>query len=82
MADWSGVYLRTVIGAPVSTAALGYAAYSLAMAGGRFLGDRLLSTLGPILLFRFSGLSTAAGLALALQGRAERVIATYHETAH
>jgi MFS family permease len=34
MADWSGVYLRTVIGVPVSTAALGFAAYSFAMAGG------------------------------------------------
>jgi MFS family permease len=66
MADWSGVYLRTVLGVPVSTAALGYAAYSLAMAGGRFLGDWLLAALGPILLLRSSGLMTAAGLALAL----------------
>jgi fucose permease len=74
MADWSGVYLRTVIGVPVSTAALGYAAYSLAMAGGRFLGDRLLSALGPILLLRFSGLSAAAGLALALLIRRPEVV--------
>jgi len=74
MADWSGVYLRTVIGAPLSTAALGYASYSLAMAGGRFLGDRLLSALGPILLLRFSGLSAAAGLALALLIRTPEVV--------
>jgi MFS family permease len=74
MADWSGVYLRTVIGVPVSTAALGYATYSLAMAGGRFLGDRLLSALGPILLLRFSGLSAAAGLALALLIRRPEVV--------
>jgi MFS family permease len=74
MADWSGVYLRTVIGVSVSTAALGYAAYSLAMAGGRFLGDRLLSALGPILLLRFSGLSAAAGLALALLIRRPEVV--------
>ena len=74
MADWSGVYLRTVIGVPVSTAALGYAAYSLAMAGGRFLGDRLLSRLGPIFLLRFSGLSAAAGLALALLIRRPEVV--------
>jgi MFS family permease len=73
MADWSGVYLRSVIGVQVSTAALGYAAYSLAMAGGRFLGDRLLSALGPILLLRFSGLSAAAGLALALLIRTPEV---------
>jgi Transmembrane secretion effector len=74
MADWSGVYLQTVIGVPVSTAALGYAAYSLAMAGGRFLGDRLLSALGPILLLRFSGLSAADGLALALLIRRPEVV--------
>jgi MFS family permease len=73
MADWSGVYLRTVIGVQASTAALGYAAYSLAMAGGRFLGDRLLAALGPILLLRLSGLSAAAGLALALLKRTPEV---------
>ena len=66
MGDWSGVYLRTVIGVQASTAALGYAAYSLAMAGGWFLGGRLLSALGPMLVLRLSGLSAAAGLALAL----------------
>ena len=73
MADWSGVYLRTVIGVQASTAAFGYAAFSLAMAGGRFLGDRLLSALGPILLLRLSGLSAAAGLALALLIRTPEV---------
>ena len=73
MADWSGVYLRTVIGVQASTAALGYAAYSLAMAGGRFLGDRLLSALGPMLLLRLSGLSAAAGLAIALLMRTPEV---------
>jgi MFS family permease len=73
MADWSGVYLRTVIGVQASTAALGYAAYSLAMGGGRFLGDRLLSALGPILLLRLSGLLAAAGLALALLLRTPEV---------
>jgi MFS family permease len=43
------------------------------MAGGRFLGDRLLSALGPILLLRLSGLSAAAGLALALLMRTPEV---------
>ena len=41
-----GVYVRTVIGVQASTAALGYAAYSLAMAEGRFLGDRLFGYFG------------------------------------
>ncbi len=74
MADWSGVYLRTVIGVQASTAALGFAAYSFAMAGGRFLGDRLFSALGPILLLRFSGLLTAVGLTLALLIRRPEVV--------
>jgi MFS family permease len=74
MADWSGVYLRTIIGVPVSTAALGYAFYSLAMAGGRFLGDSLLPALGAILLLRLSGLLTAAGLALALLTRKPEIV--------
>src|SRR6516162_3579345 len=74
MADWSGVYLRTVIGVQTSTAALGFAAYSFAMAAGRFLGDRLFSALGPMLLLRFSGLSAAAGLALALLIRTPEVV--------
>jgi MFS family permease len=74
MADWSGVYLRTVIGVQASTAALGFAAYSFAMAGGRFLGDRLFSALGPIPLLRFSGLLTAVGLTLALLIRRPEVV--------
>ena len=43
------------------------------MAGGRFLGDRLLSALGPMLLLRLSGLSAAAGLAIALLMRTPEV---------
>ena len=74
MADWSGVYLRTVIGVQTSTAALGFAAYSFAMAGGRFLGDRLFAALGPILLLRCSGLLTAVGLTLALLIRTPEVV--------
>jgi fucose permease len=37
--SWSAVYLRDVILASPGAAGLGYAAFSLFMAGGRFLGD-------------------------------------------
>jgi MFS family permease len=41
-ADWGAVYLRTSLGAPPAIAALGYAAYSLAMVTVRQAGNRLL----------------------------------------
>ena len=66
MADWSAVYLRNTIGTKESLAAAGYAAFSIAMAGGRFLGDRLTARFGPMNLARAGGLVAAAGLLLAL----------------
>jgi MFS family permease len=66
MADWSAVYLRDVAGAGPGLAAVGYAAFSLTMAGGRLVGDRLTERLGPARLVRGGGLLAAAGLAAAL----------------
>jgi predicted MFS family arabinose efflux permease len=66
MADWSAVFLRTVTGTSEATAATGYAAFSIAMALGRFMGDRLSTALGPVNLVRVSGAIAAAGLSLAL----------------
>jgi MFS family permease len=66
MADWSGLYLRQVLHSGEGLAAAGYAAFSVAMAGTRFLGDRLLIKLGSAGLVRLSGILAAAGLAVAL----------------
>lgn len=66
MADWSAVYLRNTIGARESLAAAGYAAFSVAMAAGRFLGDRLTTRFGPANLARAGTLTAAAGLLTAL----------------
>jgi hypothetical protein len=38
MADWSAVYLHTILGAAMGLAATGYAAFSIVMAIGRGLG--------------------------------------------
>ena len=46
-ADWSAVYLEDSLGATAAVAATGFAAYSLAMAGGRLVGDRLTLRWGP-----------------------------------
>jgi predicted MFS family arabinose efflux permease len=66
MADWSAIFLRTVTGAGEGIAAAGYAAFSVAMAIGRFTGDRLTLRFGPVNLVRGGGLLAATGLALAL----------------
>jgi predicted MFS family arabinose efflux permease len=66
MADWSAVYLHTELGVAESTATLGYAAFSIAMAAGRFLGDRCTERWSAVGLVRIGTLIAAAGLALAL----------------
>ena len=65
-ADWSAVYLSESLGAGAAAAALGYTAFSLAMAASRVFGDRLNSRLGPVALARGGGLLAASALTLAL----------------
>jgi MFS family permease len=66
MSDWSAVYLHTDLGTAASFAATGYAAFSLAMAAGRFGGDSLRERVGPVRLLRLSGGLAALGLGSAL----------------
>lgn len=66
MADWSAVYLNSSIGVSAALAALGYTAYSIAMAVGRFSGDWVVHRLGNISTLEGSGIVTAIGLALTL----------------
>jgi len=66
MADWTAVYLRDVAGAGPGLAAAGYAAFSLAMAAGRSVGDPLTTRLGATRLVRVGGLLAAVGVAGAL----------------
>jgi predicted MFS family arabinose efflux permease len=66
MGDWSAVYLRKNLGTSEGLAAAGYAAFSIAMATGRFFGDRLASRFGPVQLVRGSALFAVAGLVLLL----------------
>jgi predicted MFS family arabinose efflux permease len=50
--NWGAIYLRDVLYAGPGAAGLGYAAFSLFMAGGRLLGDRLTGRFGPARLAR------------------------------
>ena len=66
IADWSAIYLRDVLGAPEGFAVAGFAAFSLTMALGRFVGDRLHKRSGVVTLLRSSALLSSFGLGLAL----------------
>ena len=66
VADWSTIYLRDEAGAGPAQAAAGYAAFSLMMAIGRFVGDALTLRLGPVRLVRAGGATAATGIALAI----------------
>ncbi|NEQ19143.1 MAG: MFS transporter [Microcoleus sp. SIO2G3] len=66
MADWSAVYFRQVLETGPGLAAGGYAVFSLAMACGRFMGDRNTQYFGPVRMVRFSGTLAAIGLMLSL----------------
>jgi predicted MFS family arabinose efflux permease len=65
MLDWSAVFLRSARGFDIAGAGLGYAAFSIAMAGGRLFGDRLIVALGPTRIVRHGSLLAAAGFLLA-----------------
>jgi predicted MFS family arabinose efflux permease len=48
MLDWSAVFLRDVRGMASASAGFGYACFSVAMAAGRFSGDRLIARHGSV----------------------------------
>src|SRR3989442_7236449 len=66
MADWSAVYLHDTLGSSPSVAAVGFAAFSLALEAGRYTGAALVGRLGPRQVLRGSSAVAAVGLAAAL----------------
>jgi MFS family permease len=65
-ADWSAVYLAGPLDAGTAVAALGFAAFSVAMVALRLLGDTLTTRWGPVALMRRGGVLAGTGLAAAL----------------
>lgn len=61
-ADWSGVYLRTALGASDALASTGLAAFAAAMVVGRLCGDQAVRRLGPARVVWWG--SAVAGLGL------------------
>ena len=64
--DWSAVYLKDNLGANAGVAALGFAAFSATMTGGRLAGDRLVHRFGAAAVARACGITATIGLAASL----------------
>jgi predicted MFS family arabinose efflux permease len=64
MLDWSAVFMRDFRGVAEASAGFGYAAFSVAMAVGRFAGDRMVGRHGPVRAVRFGACLAAAGFVL------------------
>jgi MFS family permease len=62
MFDWSGVFFKEVIRTEERFVSLGYAAFMITMATGRFLGDRLAERFGRKNMVMYSGLMIFSGL--------------------
>lgn len=59
--DWGAVYLHEYRNYGLPAAALGYAAFSVAMAIGRLLGDRIVARLGAVPVVRYGSVLAALG---------------------
>jgi MFS family permease len=62
MADWSALYLNDHLNSSASIAAIGYFVFSLTMLTGRFLGDGVVATLGPVRVIRACSTIATFGL--------------------
>jgi len=66
VADWSAVFLRTVLTGEASVAAIGYSAFAFSMAACRIIGDVSVRRLGSSTVVALGGFIAASGLALVL----------------
>ncbi|MCW6510193.1 MFS transporter [Lichenifustis flavocetrariae] len=66
MADWSAIYLSTVVRASEALSASGYAAFSVTMTIGRFAGDSLVRRFGASVIVIGGSCLAAIGLALSV----------------
>ncbi len=66
MFDWSGIYFQKVVAVPKELTTLGYTAFMGTMAGGRFIGDRMVTKFGRQRILQASGMVITIGLLLAV----------------
>ena len=63
--DWSGVYAHAVAGVSVAVAPVAFAAFSICMAGGRFLGDLVVARWGRLQSLYLSAALMVLGMSMA-----------------
>lgn len=61
MLDWSAEFLHSVLDYAPDSAGIGYALFSIAMALGRYFGDRLIGRWGNFAVFQTGSLIAAGG---------------------
>jgi MFS family permease len=66
MADWSALFLRDERGAGAGVAALGYAAFAVAMTAGRLGGEAAIRRLGAAGALRAGAAAAALGIAVSV----------------
>ncbi|MBC7946480.1 MAG: MFS transporter [Chitinophagaceae bacterium] len=66
MFDWSGVYFKEVVEAPKSLVILGYASFMIMMATGRFVGDRIIASIGRRKMLQLGGILITSGLLISV----------------
>jgi MFS family permease len=66
MFDWSVIYFKKVVAAPVALQAVGFTAFMFTMAGGRFVADLFVGKFGLKRTLQVSGSLTTCGLLVAL----------------
>lgn len=66
MSDWSGVYYKTIVGAPEKMVPIALASYMIAMASCRFIADKFTEKWGRLRLVQASGLLISLGLFLSV----------------
>lgn len=64
MLDWGALLLRSVYDYSTANAGMGYALFSVAMATGRFFGDRIIQRMGQMTVIQAGSVLASAGLIL------------------
>ena len=67
--DWSTIFLRFSRAAPIASATLGYAGFSVMMALARLTGDRIAGRFGKPAVMRIGALIAAGGLLICILAR-------------
>ncbi len=68
MADWSAIYLKDMMSATDDRAGLGFSAYAVCMAGGRFFGDFLQNRFGSMKMLVYCGVIALSGMMVIIFG--------------